>query len=49
MVTLVNVIYPAYTTPGLDGAVQKATVANVFGWFGITNGVSFFFSAHTDK
>jgi hypothetical protein len=46
MVTLVNAIHPAYTEVGPNGVVRKAEITNVFGWFGVTNGVGFFMSAY---
>lgn len=46
MVTVVNTIHPTYTEPGVNGYIRKASVVNVFGWFGVTNGVPFFLSAY---
>ena len=46
MVTAVNAIHPAYTIPDANGVIQKTSVANVFGWFGIENGAPFFLSGY---
>jgi hypothetical protein len=46
VIALVNAIHPVYTEPNVNGVIQKASVINVFGWFGVANGVSFFLSAY---
>ena len=46
MVAAVNALHPYYTEPNANGAVQKASVINVFGWFGVNNGVPFFFAIY---
>jgi hypothetical protein len=46
MVTIANTFHHAYTEPGANGVIHKASVVNVFGWFGIKNAIPFFLAAY---
>ncbi|WP_148661131.1 hypothetical protein [Flavisolibacter tropicus] len=45
MVNFANAFHSAYNTPNANGVIHKASVVNVFSWFGIENAIPFFLAA----